>query len=375
MNPDQRADEVVLREISLDNFRNHRSTRVTFAPGLTVITGDNGQGKTNLLEAIGWMATQASFRGASTDTLVAVGADSAVIRMTVDVGQRERLIEAELTRRGRNRIQVNKQPLRRARDMFGTMRVVVFSPDDLAIVKAGPSERRRFLDDCLASTHLRAMSDRADLDRILKQRNTVLKQAGPRGGPDVDATLDVWDAKLAETGERVASARERLVEMLNPKVEEIYRTLGGSGSRVDMRYQRSWSDDLAGALAAARHDDLKRKVTTVGPHRDELEIWLDGLLSRTHSSQGEQRTIALALRLASQRVIAAAVGAEPIVLLDDVFSELDDQRTKALMNQLPATQTILTTATGSVPSGVAAARSYSISDGVVTPVAPTDPSA
>ena len=373
MHEEERADEVVLREISLDNFRNHRSTRVTFSPGLTVITGDNGQGKTNLLEAIGWMATQSSFRGASTDTLVAVGAESAVIRMTVEVGRRERLIEAELSRRGRNRIQVNKQPLRRARDMFGTMRVVVFSPDDLEIVKAGPSERRRFLDECLASTHLRAMSDRADLDRILKQRNTVLKQAGPRGGPDVDATLDVWDTKLAETGERVATARERLVEMLNPLVDEVYRTLGGSGSRVEMCYQRSWSDDLAAALAAARTDDLKRKVTTVGPHRDELEIWLDGLLSRTLSSQGEQRTIALALRLASQRVIATAVGTEPIVLLDDVFSELDDRRTKALMNQLPATQTILTTATGSVPSGVAAARSYSISDGVVTLLAP-DPS-
>lgn len=359
------ADAVVLRSMSLENFRNHRSTSVEFSPGLTVVTGDNGQGKTNLLEAIAWMATLSSFRGASTDTLVGVGSDTAVIRMNIDVGERQRLIEAELSRRGRNRVQVNKQPLRRARDLLGTMRVVVFSPDDLAIVKGGPGERRRFLDDSLATMYLRSVADRADLDRILKQRNTVLKQAGSGRNDEIAATLDVWDMKLADIGQRVTTARERLTAMIGPRVEEVYRALGGSPSRVELHYRRSWEGELIDALARSRSDDLKRKVTTVGPHRDELEIWLDGLMSRTHSSQGEQRTIALALRLASQRVIADVAGTEPIVLLDDVFSELDDQRTKALMNELPATQTILTTATGSIPSGVPATLSYTVSDGRV----------
>ncbi len=358
---------MVLRSIKIESFRNHSSTAIEFDRGLTVISGDNGEGKTNLLEAIGWIATLGSFRGASTETMIGIGFDSAVIRVWLDVGGREQTIEAQLNRRGRNRILVNKQPLKKTRDLLGTIRVTVFSPDDLSIVKAGPGERRRFLDETLSSLQLRHYADRADLERVLKQRNTVLKQAAGRRSSEIDATLDVWDTKMAQVAERVVRDRSDLVEHLSPAVEAIYQMMVDDSSNVQMEYRRSWNGGLANALELARDEDIKRRVTTVGPHRDDLDIWLNGLASRTHASQGEQRTIALALRLASQRVLSTATGDEPIVLLDDVFSELDEQRTRALMEQLPAVQTILTTATGSIPEGAASSLHYVVHDGIVGP--------
>lgn len=356
---------VVLEELSLTNFRNHSETSVSFSPGLTVVSGANGEGKTNLLEAIGYLSSLGSFRGASTDTMVGVHDDVAVIRAQLNVDGRGQLIEAQLDRRGRNRIQVNRQPLQRARDLLGTLRVVVFAPDDLAVVKGGPGERRGLVDDVLSSVHPRHASDRADLDRILRQRGSVLKQAGGRGGSEVDATLDVWDAKLAEVGTRHVAARRVLVDELRPLVERLYHQVAGRQIPIELEYRASWNDDLIAALRESRHDDLRRRVTLVGPHRDEVELRLDGLPARTHASQGEQRSLALSLRLASQRVIATRVGREPIVLLDDVFSELDTARAEALVRELPSVQTILTTATGTVPDGAVPALSYVVDGGRV----------
>ncbi len=358
---------VVLEELSLQNFRNHRASTIGFASGLTVVSGANGEGKTNLLEAIGYLSSLGSFRGASTDTMIGLDDDTAFVRARLRVGGREQLIEAQLDRRGRNRIQVNRQPLRRARDLLGTLRVVVFAPDDLAIVKGGPGERRRLLDEVLSTVHPRHEADRGDLDRTLKQRASVLKQAAGRRSPEIDATLDVWDAKLHEVGTRHAAARAALVEELRPLVSDLYTALAGREVPVELEYRRSWnvSETLFDALARSRDDDVRRRVSLVGPHRDDLEVRLDRLPARTHASQGEQRSLALALRLASQRVIAARVGREPIVLLDDVFSELDVDRARALVRELPSVQTILTTATGSVPDGAVPARSYVVSGGSV----------
>ena len=359
---------VVLLELSLQNFRNHRSSNIGFASGLTVVSGANGEGKTNLLEAIGYLSSLGSFRGASTDTMIGIDDDTAYVRARLDVGGREQLIEAQLDRRGRNRVQVNRQPLRRARDLLGTLRVVVFAPDDLAIVKGGPGERRSMLDEVLSTVHPRHESDRSDLDRILRQRASVLKQAAGRRAPEIDATLDVWDAKLHDVGTRHAAARAALVDELQPLVADLYAALAGRAIPVELNYRRSWEGELVDALAASRDDDVRRRISLVGPHRDDLEVRLDGLPARTHASQGEQRSLALALRLGSQRVIAARVGREPIVLLDDVFSELDVDRARALVRELPSVQTILTTATGSVPDGAVPARSYVVADGQVAEV-------
>jgi len=359
------AASVVIEQLSLVNFRNHTNSEIVFAPGLSVVSGANGEGKTNLLEAIGYLSSLSSFRGASTDTMIGINDEQAVVRAQLQVNGREQLIEAQLDRRGRNRIQVNRQPLKRARDLLGTLRVVVFAPDDLAIVKAGPGGRRELLDSILGSVHRRHEGDRSDIDRVLKQRGSVLKQAGGATNGEVRATLDVWDSKLADVGERHVGAREVLVAELSPIVEQLYRSLAGDDTAVTMTYRRSWEGSLLEALTQSRGDDLRRRMTLVGPHRDDLEMSINGLPARTHGSQGEQRTLALSLRLASQRVISRRVGCEPVVLLDDVFSELDEQRASALVRELPAAQTILTTATGSVPAGAKPAASYVVIGGQI----------
>ena len=356
----------MLRRLWLTDFRNHADSAFEFPSGLTVISGGNGEGKTSILEAISYLASLGSFRAVSNDTLVKVGAPHAVIRAELDVEGREQLIEAQIVPGAKNRVQVNRQPLRRARDLLGTVRVVVFAPDDLDVIKGSPGERRRFLDDALSNLSLKFHTLRGDLDKVLRQRNTVLKQSGGRESPEIAATLDVWDLKLAELGEQVAAQRRELCEQLEPFVVGLYHRLAGAEVAVSLTYRSEWSDvGLAAALHAARSDELKRKVTLVGPHRDDVEIVLDGLPARTHASQGEQRTLALAMRLATQRVIAADTGREPIVLLDDVFSELDETRAAALMSELPASQTILTTATGTVPAGEVPAATYVVDAGAI----------
>lgn len=355
-------------QVWLTDFRGYESAEVTFAPGLTVVTGPNGHGKTNLLEAVGYLATLESFRGSPTDALIRAGAERAVVRGAGVRDGRELLLEAELVAGGRNRAQLNRQPLRRARDLLGALRVTVFAPDDLALVKGGPSERRRYLDDTLVSIHPRNDGLRSDVDRVLKQRNALLKQAGGRLGPEVELTLDVWDAKLASSGEALARARAALVEDLTPVLRLAYEQVAGRAVDVGVRYAPTWlhtDGGLAAALAEGRRDDLRRGISLIGPHRDELELTLHGLPARTHTSQGEQRSLALALRLASHRVVTDATDTPPVLLLDDVFSELDPGRTDALLAHLPGGQTILSTATG-VPVGAVPEHVIHVSEGVAT---------
>jgi len=350
-----------LRHVWLTDFRNYQSAELDLAGGLTVVVGGNGEGKTNLLEAIGYLATRASFRGAPPEAMVRQGCERAVVRGEGDREGRAMLVETEIARTGRGRVAVNRQPLRRSADLLGALRASVFSPDDLELVKGGPSARRRYLDDALVGVHPRNDALRRDLERVVRQRTTLLRQAGGRLTPDVATTLDVWDAKLIEVGESLARARAELVERLQPALVRSYAQVAGDSAKttVSARYEALWRQSgLAAALEAARAEELRRGVSLVGPHRDDLALSVSGMPARTHASQGEQRSLALALRLAAHAVVGEAVGEPPFLLLDDVFSELDANRSRALLDHLAATsfghvaggQAVLTTAE-SLPPG------------------------
>jgi DNA replication and repair protein RecF len=317
-----------------------------------------------------------------------------VVRALAEREGRELLIEAQIQPSGRSRVLVNRQPLRRARDLLGSLRVSVFTPDDLAIVKDGPGERRRFLDDALVSLHPRNDERRGAVDKVLRQRNALLKQTAGRLDEAAAFTLDVWDAKLAEASAALAAARLDLLGRIAPVLGATYDALARRPARVAARYEAAWlplagaapgvdGEDVAGApatslpeadlaaalaaaLATARSDDVRRGVSTVGPHRDEVALSIGGAPARTQASQGEQRTLALALRLAAHHVVTAAVESPPVLLLDDVFSELDPERSAALLAHLPAGQTLLTTAS-SLPPEAHPERVLRIVDGRIRP--------
>jgi DNA replication and repair protein RecF len=355
---------VSVNRLWLTNFRNHASVDVVLDPGVTLVVGANGQGKTNLIEAIAWLARGSSFRGAPNEALIRHGADQAVVRAEVTRGERTILLEAEITSSGRNRILVNSNRVPRMRNLLEHFRTTVFGPEDLGVVKGGPGGRRGWVDDLLADVNQRNHSLRTDLDRILRQRNALLKQARGRLTDDVATTLDVWDAKLGEVGENMAAARREIIGALEPLVGGFLEAVSGGTARISMVYYDEWSaDGLVESLRRARGDDIRRGVSTVGPHRDDVMIQLDGLPTRTHSSQGEQRSVALAMRLAGHSLVVDRTGTDPVVLLDDVFSELDDDRVRALVGLLPATQSVITTA-GTIPDGVEAGKVVHLAGGV-----------
>lgn len=345
---------MLIERLELLDFRNYEHAVFDLTAGITCVVGRNGQGKTNLAEALAYLATLTSFRGVPADVLVRVGTPQAVVRAEVrhDDG-RQSLIETEIAAGGRGRVQVNRQRLQRARDLLGVVRVSVFSPDDLELVKGSPAERRRFMDDTLVALAAKNDALRLEVDRVLRQRNILLRQAGGRLDADSAFTLDVWDARLVEVGERLGRARAVLAERLAPVVAEAYAHLAGEARPVTLDYSPEWRvDGLAVALEAVRTDDVRRGVSTVGPHRDELDLALGGLPARTHASQGEQRTLALALRLGAHRLVTEHVGSTPILVLDDVLSELDEDRATALLSDLPAGQVVITTAAPLPPAAV-----------------------
>ncbi len=263
-------------------------------------------------------------------------------------------------------MQLNRQPVKRRRDLLDAVSVTIFSPDDLVLVKGGPGERRNWIDEALVGIDPHADSARSDVDRILKQRNALLK--GVRGRLDESAalTLDVWDDRLTRAGEDLVRRRRQVLVGLEAEIATAYRDLAGLPLPVGATYEPSWTGPLADALVAARDHDLRRGVTTVGPHRDEIAFALDGMPARTHASQGEQRSLALALRLAVHRAVATATGASPVLLLDDVFSELDEGRSEALVAHLPPGQTVLTTA-GPLPAHTTPDLVLRVRDGGVAP--------
>jgi DNA replication and repair protein RecF len=232
--------------------------------------------------------------------------------------------------------------------------VTVFSPDDLSLVKGGPAERRRYLDDVLVSAFPRHATLRQNLDRILRQRGVLLRQAGGRRTSDIEATLDVWDQQLVGASDELTIARQQLVTELNPWVRDAFSRLTKLPESLELTYELSYNGDFRAALLLARADDLKRQTTGIGPHRDEVAITLGDLDARSRLSQGRQRAVTLALRLASHEVVTHHVGSRPLLLLDDAFSELDEETASALVRELPEGQAVLTTA-GPLPVGLAPA--------------------
>jgi DNA replication and repair protein RecF len=328
-----------LERLEVVDFRNHDQAVVELPAGVSVLAGANGVGKTNLLEAIGYLATLGSHRVSQDASLIRAGAASAVLRATVLRAGRRLLVDLELRPGSGVRGRVNGGAVPRARDLLGIIRATVFAPEDLGLVRGDPEERRRFLDTLATQRLPRYHGSRQDYDRILRQRNTLLRSAGGRLPGSAVATLEVWDEKLAAAGAELWAERLRLVAALVPRVEAAYHRLAGRDDAVDIAYVSSVAGGdggpdpdpakLAQVLRERLVSDCSREVerglTLSGPHRDDLALGLRDLPARTHASHGEAWSLALALRLGSHRLLAEE-GEEPVLLLDDVFAELDRRR-------------------------------------------------
>ena len=338
--------------LEVSDFRSYLRMRWAPDPGINVVVGRNASGKTNLLEAVGYLASLRSFRGIPDAALIRTGAERSVLRGEVVTPDRTTRIEVELARAGRRRAQVNGARLARLADLVGEIRTVTFLPDDLDLIKRGPARRRGLLDSVAVQLWPGAYRDQLEYERALRQRNMLLKQMGRRTDP---ITLEVWDERLGRAGARVMARRRAVVDAIEDRSGSAYRALAGDATRVRIDYRsgwgagaasdrRGWEVALREALAGARPADLERRVSTVGLHRDDVGLLLDDRDSRIQASQGEQRTLTLALRLASHQAVEQSVGQPPLLLLDDIFSELDRERSAALARSLPAAQTFISTA-------------------------------
>ncbi len=355
-----------IKHLWLTDFRNHLTTDVELDEKTTLIVGLNGHGKTNLIEGIHLLSGARSFRGAKVDALVANGKPSAYLRAEVEQNDRSCLVEIELALQGRSKAQVNKQKVKRFRDLGDTVRIVVFSPDDLEIIKGPPSMRRSLLDETIAIGSAEFRAVRTEFDQILRQRNNLLKQARGRHSDDLESNLLVWDAQLIEAADAIGESRENFVASIQPVVADFYQRVAGVNSDVLLRLDTDWrAEGLADALSKYKRDEIRRGMTLVGPHRDDLMILLGSLNSRSHASQGEQRSLALALRLATYVYVEEVTGDQAVVLLDDVFSELDENRARRLVECLPDSQIILTSATGTVPVGIEPSQTLEVIEGQI----------
>ena len=340
--------------LELTDFRSYPSLQFAPEPTVNVLVGHNGAGKTNLLESVAYLGSLTSFRGAPDSALVSLEAASAVLRGEVQHAGSKSLVEIELPIEGRRRVQVNRQKLTRAADMLGHLRIIVFLPDDLDIVKRSPAYRRDFLDAVCVQLWPVAYLDQQEYERALRQRNSLLRQMGRNTDP---TTLGVWNQRLSEAGAKVMIRRHEAIRALSAHVEQAYRALAGEATEIVLGYRSDWggsvtethpaeelSARLWAALEHAEATDKDRRTTTVGPHRDEPTFSINGRATRTHASQGEQRTLVLSLRLASHAAVSERVGSPPLLVLDDAFSELDMNRARALAAALPEAQTFITTA-------------------------------
>ncbi|MDN0199310.1 DNA replication/repair protein RecF [Streptomyces sp. S.PNR 29] len=365
--------------LSLADFRSYSRVEVPLDPGVTAFVGPNGQGKTNLVEAVGYLATLGSHRVSSDAPLVRVGADRAIIRAQVRQGDRQQLVELELNPGRANRARINRSSQVRPRDVLGIVRTVLFAPEDLALVKGDPGERRRFLDELITARSPRMAGVRSDYDRVLKQRNTLLKSAAlarRHGGRTMDlSTLDVWDQHLARAGAELLAQRLDLIAAIQPLADKAYEQLAPGGGPVALEYKPSAPgeahrreelfEQLMAALAEARKQEIERGVTLVGPHRDDLLLKLGQMPAKGYASHGESWSYALALRLASYDLLRAE-GNEPVLVLDDVFAELDSRRRERLAELVAPGEQVLVTAAvdDDVPHVLSGVR-FAVAEGTV----------
>jgi DNA replication and repair protein RecF len=363
--------------LSLADFRSYERAELALDAGVTALVGPNGQGKTNLVEAIGYVATHSSHRVSSDAPLVRHGTARAVVRCAIARGDRNALVELEIVPGGVNRARINRSALNRPREALGLLRTVLFAPEDLSVVKGDPDGRRRFLDDLLVVRAPRFAGVRSDYDRVLRQRNALLKSAGStiKSGRGDVRTLDVWDSHLAAAGAELLAGRLRLVRELTPLVAKAYAEVSEGQGDIGVDYRSSLGDDVSAAsslereflagrlleqMAAVRPNELERGVSLVGPHRDDLLLSIGGLPARGYASHGESWSLALGLRLASYDLLCSdgAEDAEPVLILDDVFAELDAGRRDRLAALVAgAEQVLVTAAVGQdVPEALAGAR-------------------
>ena len=370
--------------LSLLDFRSYASAEVPLEPGVTAFVGPNGQGKTNLVEAIDYVANLRSHRVAGDQPLVRMGAERAIVRVAAVRDDRQALAELEITPGKANRARLNRSPLPRTRELLGLVRTVLFSPDDQTLVKGDPSERRRFLDDLLVARAPRYAGVRQDYDRVLKQRNSLLKSAGAArrsgGGSGQLRTLEAWDEHLARTGSELLAGRLALVEALRPHVAKAYAEVaqgvtptagpttgeptGPGRTEAALAYKPSFAlpsecsdgssrevlaEALLAEVAERRGEELDRGISLVGPHRDDLVLSIGPLPAKGYASQGESWSFALALRLGSFDLLRAD-GDDPVLILDDVFSELDSNRRARLAELVSGAEQVLVTA--AVPEDV-----------------------
>jgi DNA replication and repair protein RecF len=378
---------VFVTHLSLADFRSYALAEVPLGSGVTVFTGANGQGKTNLVEAVEYLATLGSHRVASETPLVRFGAERAIVRARVQAGledDRSLLLEVEITPGRANKASLNRSPLRRPRDLLGALRVVLFSPEDLSLVKGDPSDRRRFIDELVTARWPRLAGVRADYERVLRQRSTLLKSLAGRGpravSADVAATLDVWDGQLATLGGEIVAARLVTLEELRPFLVQAYADIAPAHDAAGLDYKGTAPaaagqapSEIASALvermAERRAEEIARGQCLVGPHRDELVLTLGELPAKGYASHGESWSFALALRLAAFG-LHRADGVEPVLILDDVFAELDESRRDRLAETAVTAEQVLITA--AVPADVPetlAGRRFAVASASIEQVA------
>ena len=332
---------MIIKSIELENFRNYKNLNIQLDAGTNILYGDNAQGKTNILEAAYLSGTTKSHRGSKDKEMIAFDAQEAHIRTIVEKNQKEYQIDMHLKKRGSKGVAINKIPIKKASELFGVLNMVLFSPEDLHLIKNGPAERRRFLDIELCQLDKLYLSDLTKYNKILNQRNKLLKDIVYK--PELVETLPVWDMQLIETGRRLIQRRRKFIEELNQIIFQIHFNISGEKEHLILKYEPNIDEIFfEDELLKAKQKDLKLCQTTVGPHRDDMLFAIDGIDIRKYGSQGQQRTSALSLKLAEIEIVKQIIHNTPILLLDDVLSELDNSRQNYLLNSITDIQTIIT---------------------------------
>lgn len=332
---------MIIKSIELSNFRNYESLDLDFDYGTNILYGNNAQGKTNILEAVSVSGTTRSHKGSKDKEMIRFGEEEAHIKTVVNKKDMDYQIDVHMKKNKTKGIAVNKIPLKKASELFGILNIVFFSPEDLNIIKNGPSERRRFLDSELCQLDKIYLSDLAKYNKILNQRNKLLKDMVFR--PDLKETLPIWDAQLIDYGKRIIKRRKSFVDELNEIVFDIHKQISGEKEELVLKYEPNIDDAFFhDELNRAKERDMRFCQTSVGPHRDDMQFSVFDVDIRKYGSQGQQRTSALSLKLAEIELVKRNINETPVLLLDDVLSELDSSRQNYLLNSIHDIQTIIT---------------------------------